>query len=152
MQALKFIRFFANIIFLVMGAAFMLIALIIVGISAWQFINRALTCAECNVLQELLGFVGFLIMAVAIFDVGQYLIEEQAFKRQHRTPADTRHSLTRIVVIIVIAVSLDALLNVLKASSSDMRLLIYPSVLFLAAVFLLIGLGIYQRFSSLAEK
>jgi H+/gluconate symporter-like permease len=153
MQLIGWLQIFANAVFFGMGIIFMLLGVSIMVVSAWNFFHQDLICENCNVLQELLNFVGYLIMAVAIFDVGQYLLEERAFKEKiHRTTAEMRQSLTRIVAIIVIAISLDALLNVLKASSLDMRLLVYPSILFLAAVSLLVGLGLYQRFSSLAEK
>jgi hypothetical protein len=39
----------------------------------------------------------------------------------------------------------------LKARAIGLEALLYPVVVFLVAVFLLIGLGIYQRLSSLTE-
>lgn len=151
MSAKKIIGLFSTAVFFLMGITFMVVALVIIGVSAWKLFE--LPCEKCDLLQELLSFVGFLIIAVAIFDVGLYLLEEQALKeRKLRTPGEIRQSLTKFMVIIVIAVSLESLINVLKASTSDMRLLTYPSILLFVAVLLMVGLGLYQRFSNLAEK
>lgn len=151
MKLQRGIHYFSTTIFFLLGITFMAVALFIVGTSAWELFTKS--CEDCNLLQELLSFVGFLIIAVAIFDVGIYLLEEQAFKeRKLRSPEEAQKSLTKFMVIIVIAVSLDSLLNVIRASSTDIKLLIYPATLFVVAVLLLVGLGLYQYFSRLAEK
>lgn len=108
--------------------------------------------SECDHLNALLNFVGYLIIAVAIFDVGRYLLEEEVFReRELHSPKEARRSLTKFMVIIVIAVTLESLLNVLKAGAISLEALLYPAALFLVAVFLLVGLGVYQRLSSLTE-
>lgn len=151
MDLRKLVTYFSMLVFLLSGLIFMATALVILGISIYNLVTH--TTEKGDWLQELLSFVGYLIIAVAIFDVGVYLLEEQAFKeRRLRTLAEARQSLTKFMVIIVIAVSLDSLLNVLKASSTDIRLLIYPAALLLVAFFLLLGLGLFLRFSGQAEK
>ncbi|MCB1119297.1 MAG: hypothetical protein KDK65_04995 [Chlamydiia bacterium] len=90
---------------------------------------------------------------MAIFDVGRYLLEEEVFRdHELRSPKEARQSLTKFMVIIVIAITLEALLNVIRTATTDVRLLIYPAGLFLVAVALLVGLGVYQRYSVMAEQ
>jgi len=141
----------SNYIFITLGLIFCLVSLLIIFFSIWDLVVCLLN--QCDRLNALLDFVGYLIIAVAIFDVGRYLLEEEVFReRELRSPGEARRSLTKFMVIIVIAVTLESLLNVLKAGAVDLESLVYPAILFLVAVLLLVGLGVYQRLSSLTEQ
>ena len=133
-----------------MGLLFSIAAIGILLLSCW----RAISCfgSDCDLLSEILNLASRLIIAAAIFDVGRYLLEEEVFRdRELRSPVEARRSLTKFMVIIVIAVTLESLLAVIKASTSSLSELIYPAALFFVAVLLLVGLGLYQRLSVLAE-
>ncbi|MEC7838809.1 MAG: hypothetical protein VX777_02075 [Chlamydiota bacterium] len=136
--------------FLLMGLTFSTSSLGVACFALWNVIQ----CLnlQCDTLITLLDFVGYLIISVAIFDVGRYLLEEEVFReRELRSPKEARQSLTKFMVIIVIAVTLEALLSVIRAGTKDVSLLIYPAALFLVATLLLIGLGLFQRLSVAAE-
>jgi len=145
-----FVRSCANSFFFLMGMVFGFSAVLILAVACWRVISCIIN--ECDLLLSLIDFVGYLIISVAIFDVGRYLLEEEVFReRELRSPREARQSLTKFMVIIVIAVTLEALLNVIRAGTSDVRLLIFPAALFFVATLLLTGLGIYQRFSVMTE-
>lgn len=100
----------------------------------------------------ILDFIGYLIISVAIYDVGRYLLEEELLRsRELRSPKEARQSLTKFMVIIVIAITLEALLNVIRAGATDIQMLLYPSLLFFVATTLLVALGLYQKLSVSAE-
>jgi hypothetical protein len=100
-----------------------------------------------------LDSVGLLVVAVAVFDVAKFLIEEQVLRsREVRTPEESRRTLTKFMTIIVIAVSLQALVLVLKAGETDVTTLVYPTLLLLAAAAIVIGLGYYQKLSTSAQS
>ena len=81
------------------------------------------------------------------------LRDVQVFKdRELGSPQQARETLTKFLVIISIAVSLEALVFIFGAAKKDMALLVYPTFLLIAAVFLVIGLGIYQKLSRQVES
>lgn len=146
----KILQNSSNCFFLLMGLTFAISSITVVVFAFWKIIQCLIN--NCDILLGLLDFVGYLIISVAIFDVGRYLLEEEVFReRELRSPKEARQSLTKFMVIIVIAVTLEALLSVIRAGTKDTSLLIYPSALFLVATLLLIGLGLFQRLSVAAE-
>lgn len=146
----KLLQSFSNYFFLLMGLSFLLAAM---GTALYSFVGL-IQCLmnQCKVIISLLDFAGYLIISVAIFDVGRYVLEEEVFRdRELRSPREARQSLTKFMVIIVIAVTLEALLSVIRAGTDDISLLIYPAILFFVATLLLVGLGVFQRLSVAAE-
>lgn len=142
---------FSNFFFILIGLFLSLSSLAILVLS----LIRIVLCnpEDCDLLNEVLNLVSYLIISAAIFDVGRYLLEEEVFKdRELRSPSEARRSLTKFMVIIVIAVTLESLIAVIKASRAGDSELVYPAILFFVAILLLVGLGLYQRLSVLAEK
>lgn len=147
----KILQNVSNYFFLMMGLIFAFSSMIVVLFAFWE-LYHCLIITQCETLLSLLDFVGYLIISVAIFDVGRYLLEEEVFRdRELRSPKEARQSLTKFMVIIVIAVTLEALLSVIRAGTKDVSLLIYPAALFFVATLLLVGLGMFQRLSVAAE-
>ena len=96
--------------------------------------------------KALLDAVGFIVIGTAVFDVSRFLMEEEVSKiHGNETTMKQRTTLIKFLVIIIIAVSLEALVFVFSAAKKDVSLLVYPTFLLFTAVLLLIGLGIYQK-------
>jgi putative Mn2+ efflux pump MntP len=96
--------------------------------------------------KALLDAVGFIVIGTAVFDVSRFLLEEEVLKvHGEDSSLKQRTTLVKFLVIITIAVSLEALVFVFTAAKQDISLLIYPSFLLLTAVLLVIGLGVYQK-------
>lgn len=101
----------------------------------------------------MLTSVGAVIISAAILDVAGYIIEEEVFKEKElRDPVEARKTLTKIIVIITIAVSIEGLVYIFKAGTYDIKLLLYPSFLILSAAVLIIALGVYQKLSGSIER
>ena len=101
----------------------------------------------------LLEAVGYTIIAIAVFDVGKYLLEEEAIRaRELRHAAEARRSLTKFISTIAIAVFLEALVSVFEAAKEDASMMLYPTLLLFAGVALVVGLGIFQRLSVSVER
>jgi len=106
----------------------------------------------CDFFNNILNISSYLIVAVAIFDVGRNLIEEEVFRHyQMRSPKEARGSLTKFLVIILVAITLESLIVLIKSGTSNVSELIYPAIMFISASLLLASLGLYQRFSVGAE-
>lgn len=103
--------------------------------------------------RALLDAVGYLVIAIAVFEVGKFLVEEEVIRaREMRHPAEARRSLTKFLSAIAIAVFLEALVAVFEAGKSDIRLMLYPTLLLLAGVALVLGLAVFQRLSAEVER
>lgn len=101
----------------------------------------------------MLQSVGTIIISAAIIDVAKYMIEEEVFmNKELREPEEARKTITKIMVIISIAVSVEGLVYIFKAGTKDVTLLLYPASLIVVSVFLIVGLGIYQKLSLAVEK
>lgn len=108
---------------------------------------------EESVGPALLDAVGYTVIAIAVFDVGKYLFEEEVIHgREMRQAREARRSLTKFLSTIAIAVFLEALVAVFQAGKTDITTMIYPTVLLISGVGLVVGLGLYQRLSAKTER
>lgn len=105
-------------------------------------------------VRSLLNAVGLLVISIAVFDVAKFLFEEEVVReeRELRAPREARQMLTKFLVIIIVAVSLETLVFIFEAGSRDFQLLLYPVGLLVAVVLLIVGLGYYQRLSLETER
>ena len=96
--------------------------------------------------------VGYIIIAIAVFEVAKYLVEEEVMRgREMRSPGEARRSLTKFISTISLAVFLEALVTVFRVSHSNVADLVYPAFLLLTAVAMVIGLGVFQWLSVKVE-
>jgi hypothetical protein len=127
------------------------LSLSIIGWSVYDIIFNLQR--DAHIIPKLLHCVSAIIIAAAIVDVAQYMMEEEVFlNKELRDPVEARKTITKIIVIITIAVSIEGLVFIFKAGMQDLTLLIYPAMLIAAAAFLIVALGVYQKLSSTVEK
>jgi hypothetical protein len=138
--------------FALVGAILVLLASGLVIVGMYQVTSSILRSGEM-INQRLLSAVGFVVIAVAVFDVAKYLLEEEVIReRELRQVGEVRRSLTRFTSTILIAVLLEAIVLIFKMAEDDVTLMIYPTILLLAGVAMLIGLGLFQRMAVAAER
>jgi hypothetical protein len=102
---------------------------------------------------SLLAAIGYVVIAVAVFDVAKYFVQEEVIRgRDMRTAAEARRSLTKFISTIAIAVFIEGLVVVFRASKDDIREMLYPTALLMTAIVIVVGLGIYQRLSAEVER
>lgn len=143
-RLLSSVQFLAAIILL-------LFSLIIMGWSIYE----VYTSFRLNqdFVSIMLKSVGAVIIATAILDVAGYIFEEEVLKNKElRDPEEARKTITKIIVIITIAVSIEGLVYIFKAGTHDIKLLIYPAFLIISSAVLIVSLGLYQKLSSSIEK
>jgi hypothetical protein len=101
----------------------------------------------------LLAAIGYVVIAMAVFDVAKYFIEEEVIRsRELRSAAEARRSLTKFISSIAIAVFIEGLVIVFQSSKDNLSDMIYPTAVLLTAVLIVVGLGIYQRLSIDVEE
>ena len=101
----------------------------------------------------LLAAIGYVVIAMAVFDVAKYFIEEEVIRgRELREAAEARRSLTKFVSTIAIAVFIEGLVITFQASKDDLPSMLYPTALLLTAILIVAGLGLFQRLSAEVER
>jgi len=96
--------------------------------------------------KSLLDAVGLIVIGMAVFDVSKFLLEEEVIKSHEEiTHATQKATLSKFLIIIAIAVSLEALVFIFNAGKKDITLLIYPALLLVAVSFLVISLAVYHK-------
>jgi small-conductance mechanosensitive channel len=136
------------------GASLLLLlaatSLIVLGVGDALAAVRSAKQAGADAVLDALGYI---IVAIAVFDVAKYLFEDEVRRGdEKRSAAEARRSLTKFLSTIVIALFLEALVVVFKTARGDVSQLIYPTALLVASVLVLVGLGAYQRFSATVEE
>jgi uncharacterized membrane protein len=130
-----------------------LVALITMGWSVYEIFSNIFAENKEDFLPLILQSVGAIIIASAIIDVAQYIIEEEVFhEKELRDPKEARKTITKIMVIISIAVSIEGLVYIFKAGSKDLQLLVYPAALIFVSSLSIVALGIYQKLSFSVES
>ena len=96
--------------------------------------------------------IGYVVIAVAVFDVAKYFVEEEVIRgREMRLASEARRSLTKFVSTIAIAVFIEALVMVFRQGSQDIALILYPAAILVTGILIILGLGLYQRLSADVE-
>ncbi|SCY45873.1 general glycosylation pathway protein [Thiohalorhabdus denitrificans] len=97
-------------------------------------------------IPSLLDGIALIVIGMAVFDVAKFLVEEEVFDAGDQKPNGSKRStLIKFLVIINIAMLMEALVFVFSAAKKDISLLMYPTFLLIASVLLVIGLGVYQK-------
>lgn len=98
------------------------------------------------------GVIIFLTLALAIFDLGKTILEEEVLMHKDIfRHSSTRRTITRFIAAILIAVSIEALLLMFKAALGVNGDILSAVAMMLTAVGLLVGLGIYVYLGAQAE-
>jgi len=143
-KLITYIHLFAALILIIMS-------LFIMGWAVYELIASA--PVKGIFIPKMLQSVGAIVISAAIIDVAQYMIEEEVFmSKELRDPREARRTLTKIIVIITIAVSIEGLVYIFKAGTENMALLIYPAWLLFVSSILIVSLGIYQKLSATIER
>jgi hypothetical protein len=101
----------------------------------------------------LLTGIGYVVIAVAVFDLAKYFIEEEVIRaREMRSPGEARRSLTKFISTICIAVFIEGVVIAFHVSKQDVSLMLYPTALLLSAIVIVVGLGAFQQLSSSVEE
>src|SRR5215210_4582961 len=134
----------ASLVLMAMSFALVIygcVEIVTAGLGAWKDTGGALLAA-----------IGYVVIAMAVFDVAKYFIEEEVIRgREMRTAAEARRSLTKFVSTIAIAVFIEGLVMVFRQGGEDIAMILYPVAVLFTGILIILGLGLYQRLSADVE-
>jgi len=130
----------------------LLLALALVGVGLKEAAG-AFTGSSDGAADAILDTLGYVIVAIAVFDVAKYLFEDEVRRgAEKRSAAEARRSLTKFLSTIIIALFLEGLVLVFKTAREDVTQMGYPTALLVASILVLVGLGVFQRLSATVEE
>jgi hypothetical protein len=150
---MKLFQLLARAVFSVISLALMILAgglIVYAGMQLWEVFGAP----ESDIGSALLNAVGYMVIAIAVFEVAKYILEEEVLDpTEMRHTGEARRSMTKFISTIAIAVFLEALVTVFAASKErQMEQMLYPTLLLFGGIALVVGLGVYQRLSVSAER
>jgi len=147
----KFIDWTSRAVYVIAGAVLTLISLLMVAFAVWEVVDALIE--RRSYIDPSLDAIGLIVVSMAVFDIAKYLYEEQiVHEAELKSAREARETLTKFLIIIIIAVTLEALVFIFRVGSTDVTQLLFPTGLLLAAVALVVGLGWYQRLSLDTEE
>ena len=140
-KCIKIFEATSTLIYAFVSLSLLVISLSMVGYALWEVWSPS---GEQR-YQKLFDAIGLIVIAMAVFDVSKYFLEEEVLRdRELRSAREARETLTKFLVIITIAVSLEALVFIFELGKDDVSLLLYPTLLLAVSVLLVVGLGFYN--------
>jgi hypothetical protein len=140
----------------VVSLLFIACALSLVGFAGdqlWEGIQPAGDLSAHHRLQAVLQSIAVLTVAVAALELGQTILEEEVQREAHMSaPTRVRRFLSRFMVVLVVALSIETLVIVFKFSQDAPEHLPYAASIGVAAAILLASWGIFVRLNRSAEE
>ena len=131
-------------------AAAALMLVIIAAKIGWAAFVEGLTQASA---QRIIEAVGLLAAAVVALQIAQTIAEEEVVRTAHVSgPTRVRRFLSRFLVVLVVALAIEALVATFRAAHEAPSDLLNAAALVLAVGVLLAGWGIFIRLNRYAEE
>jgi hypothetical protein len=116
----------------------------------WEAVGAGL---DADGAQQVIEAIGLLAAAVVALQVAQTIAEEEVIREAHvSAPTRVRRFLSRFLVVLVVALVVEALVGTFKALHEDMRLLVYPAALLAGTALLLAAWGLFLHLNRSAEE
>ena len=115
----KMMDFLSRFAFATASLVLMAMSLALVGFAIAELYGAAARSSG-EFGDALLGAIGYVVIAVAVFDVAKYFFEEEVIRgREMRIASEARRSLTKFISTISIAVFIEGLVTVVRVSKQD---------------------------------
>ena len=131
-------------------AAAALMLVVIASKLGWSAFIEGLTLASA---QRIIEAVGLLAASVVALQIAQTIAEEEVVRTAHVSgPTRVRRFLSRFLVVLVVALAIEALVATFRAAHEAPAELLNAAALVLAVGVLLAGWGIFIRLNRYAEE
>ena len=142
-------HFVISLVFVVCAVAILIFALW----QLWQGIQFGTELSINERLNAILESIALLTVAVAALELGQTLIEEEVQRDSHISgPTRVRRFLSRFMVVLVVALSIETLVLTFRLSHEAPEQLPYVASIGLTAAALLASWGVFIRWNRSAEE
>ena len=142
-------HFVISLVFVVCAVGILFLALA----QLWQGIQPGTDLSINERLNAILESIALLTVAVAALELGQTLLEEEVQRDTHISgPTRVRRFLSRFMVVLVVALSIETLVLAFRLSHEAPEQLPYVAGIGLTAAVLLAAWGVFIRLNKSAEE
>jgi len=138
----------------IISAMFVVCAALLIAFAVhdlWKLVGSAVDGA--GRVHGVLNAIALLTIAVATLELGQTIFEEEVQREaQMAAPTRVRRFLSRFMVVLVVALSIETLVAVFELSRSDPAKLPYAAGIGIAAAALLAAWGVFIKLNRAAEE
>jgi hypothetical protein len=153
---MKYIRWLFPAGHLVIGLLFLAGGFALIFLAAaqlWQGVQLLDQVAGYGRLNAVLESIAVLTVAVAALELGQTILEEEVQRDSHMSaPTRVRRFLSRFLMVIVVALSLETVVLVFRVSQDAPEQLPYVAWIGLTAAALLAAWGVFVKLNRSAEE
>jgi hypothetical protein len=137
----------------VMFAACAFALIFFAGLELWQGLQPFSPLPLLRRLDTVLESVALLTVALAALELSQTILEEEVQREAHMSaPTRVRRFLSRFMVVLVVALSIEALVAVFRFSHEAPGHMPYAGIIGLMAAALLAAWGVFIRLNRSAEE
>jgi hypothetical protein len=141
---------------LVISILFIVCAVLLIGLALLELfavLDPGNEATRTERLDAVLEALALLTVAVAALELGQTIVEEEVQREAHMSaPTRVRRFLSRFLVVLVVALSIETLVLVFRSSREAPEHLPYAACVGLTAAALLASWGIFVRLNRSAEE
>jgi hypothetical protein len=142
-------HFVISLVFIICAIAILFFALT----QLWEGIQPEAELSVNERLNSILESIAFLTVAVAALELAQTLLEEEVQRDTHISgPTRVRRFLSRFMVVLVVALSIETLVLTFRLSHEAPEQLPYVAGIGLTAALLLASWGLFIRLNRSAEE
>ncbi len=140
---------------LVISLMFIVAAFALLAFAGYELVQAVLPFNALGAsarIDGLLNCIALLTIAVAALELGQTIVEEEIQRASHMSsPSRVRRFMSRFLVVLVVALSIEALVAVFRYSRDDPSNLPYAASIGLMAAALLAAWGVFIKLNLGAE-
>ena len=137
-----------SLLFIACAAALIVFALV----DLWYVLRPVEGSGEVRI-NGVLNAIAILTVAVATLELGQTIIEEEVQREAHMAaPTRVRRFLSRFMIVLVVALSIETLVSVFEFSRKDPALLPYAAMIGVTAAAMLAAWGVFIKLNRAAEE
>jgi hypothetical protein len=141
---------------LLIGLVFVLCALALLVFALlrlWSGIDPLVSSDVGNRVDEILSGIAVLTVALATLELGQTIVEEEVQRATVMSaPTRVRRFLSRFMIVLVVALSIEALVDVFQYSHTDPSMLPNAALIGFMAAVLLAAWGLFIRLNRSVEE
>lgn len=137
------------VLFVCCGMALIVFA----AMELWHGVNPVAALALRERFNSVLESIGLLTIAVVALELGQTVLEEEVRREtQVSAPTRVRRFLSRFMVVVVVALSIESLVSIFELAHEDTSRLPQAASIAVAAGVLLAAWGIFIKLNRSAEE
>jgi hypothetical protein len=145
-----------NVIYGTIAAVFFIASVTMVAMAVWQLwdaiglgSNRAIVLRAAGAIEG----IGLLAVALMALEISQTVIEEEILRRVHvSAPTRVRRYISRFLVVVVVALSIESLVGVVQSLHEDPAHLPHAAAVSVGAALLLAAWGLFVKLNRSVEE